>query len=210
MKRAALFASVAIVLIGGTASARGGDDPMTQLRACSLMERADRMECLDNLSRTLALTTPLATKEDRWIISQTSSPLDYSPIATATISSHEVDGGGATQFSIRCREGRTEIVVTGPAITGRGDDYAVSYRVSGGQPVQIAATTPAFGGGIAFKADAVALIQSLPGDGEFVLHLSPHVGPSQDAIFSLAGLERVRARIAAPCRWPHVIAKPNN
>ena len=183
---------------------------MTQLRACSLMERADRMECLDKLSRTLALTTPIAPKEDRWIVSQTSSPLDYSPIATATISSQEVEGGGAMQFSIRCREGRTEIVVTGPAITGRGDDYAVSYRVSGGQPVQIAAATPASGGGIAFKTDAVALIQSFPGDGEFVLHLSPHVGPSQDAIFSLAGLERVRARIAAPCRWPHLIAKPNN
>jgi hypothetical protein len=67
-----------------------------------------------------------------------------------------------------------------------------------------------FGAGVAFKADAVALIQSLPGDGEFVLHLSPRVGPSQDAIFSLAGLERVRAKIAAPCGWPHIIAKPNN
>jgi hypothetical protein len=36
------------------------------------------------------------------------------------------------------------------------------------------------------------------------------VGPSQDAIFSLNGLARVRARIAAPCGWPHAIAKPNN
>jgi len=210
MRRALLFASVALALIGGIASAQGGDDAMTRLRACSLMERADRMECLDKLSRALALTTPFVPREDRWIISQTSSPLDYSPIATATISSREVEGGGAMQFSIRCREGRTEIVVTGPAITGRGDDYAVSYRVSGGQPVQIAAATPAFGGGIAFKTDAAALIQSLPGDGDFVLHLSPHVGPSQDAIFSLTGLERVRARIAAPCRWPHLIAKPND
>jgi len=210
MKRLPLFASVAIALIGGIASARAGDDPMTQLRACSLMERADRVECLDKLSRTLALATPLAPREERWSISQSSSPLDYSPIATATISSREVEGGGAMQFSIRCRGGRTEIVVTGAAITGRGDDYAVSYRVSGSQPVQIAAATPAFGVGVAFKADAVALIQSLPGDGELVLHLSPHVGPSQDAIFSLAGLERVRARIAGSCGWPHAIAKPNN
>jgi hypothetical protein len=210
MKRAPLFASVAIALMGGIALAQGGDDPMAQLRACSLMERADRTECLDKLSRTLALTTPLPPREDRWIISQTSSPLDYSPIATATISSREVEGGGALQLSIRCRGGRTEIVVAGPAITGRGDDYAISYRVSGGQSVQIAAATAALGAGVAFKADAVALIQSLPGDGEFVLHLSPHIGPSHDAIFSLTGLERVRARIAAPCGWPHTIAKPNN
>jgi hypothetical protein len=112
------------------------------------------------------------------------------------------------QLSIRCRAGRTEIVVSGAAITGRGDDYAISYRVNGGQPVQIAAAAPAFGA--AFKADTVSLIQSLPGDGEFALHLSPHVGPSQDAAFSLAGLERVRANIAAPCKWPHAIARPNN
>jgi hypothetical protein len=210
MKRAPLFASVAIAMIVGIALAQGGDDPMMQLRACSLMERADRAECLDKLSRALELATPQAPREDRWIISQTSSPLDYSPIASATISSREVEGGGAMQLSIRCRGGRTEIEVAGPAITGRGDDYAISYRVSGGRPVQIAAATPAFGAGVAFKADVVALIQSLPGDGEFVLHLSPHVGPSQDAIFSLTGLERVRARIAGPCGWPHTIAKPNN
>lgn len=210
MKRALLFASVAIAMIGGTALAQGGDDPMMQLRACSLMERADRAECLDKLSRALEQATPQAPREDRWIISQTSSPLDYSPIATATISSREAEGGGAMQLSIRCREGRTEIVVSGPALVGRGDDYAISYRVSGGQPVQIAAATPAFGAGVAFKADAVALIQSLPGDGEFALHLSPHIGPPQDANFSLAGLERVRAKIAAACGWPHVIAKPNN
>jgi hypothetical protein len=183
---------------------------MTQLRACSLMERADRTECLDKLSRTLELNTPLAPKEDHWIISQTKSPLDYSPMATATISSRQVEGGGGmTKLSIRCRDGRTEIVVTGPAITRRGDDYAISYRVGGGQPAQIAAATPAFDAGVAFKADAVALIRSLPVDGELVLHLSPHVGPSQDAIFSLNGLERVRASIAAPCGWPHAIAKPN-
>ena len=69
------------------------------------------------------------------------------------------------QLAIRCRGGHTEIAVSGPAITGRGDDYAISYRINGGQPVQIAAAAPAFGGGVAFKPDAAALIQALPADG---------------------------------------------
>jgi hypothetical protein len=210
MRRATLFASAAIALMGGIALAQGGDDPMAQLRACSLMERTDRLECLDKLSRAVTLAPPAAPNDDRWLISQTRSPLDYSPIATAVISSRDVEGGNAMQLSIRCRAGRTEIVVSGAGITGRGDDYAISYRVNGGQPVQIGAAAPAFGAGVAFKADTVSLIQSLPGDGEFALHLSPHVGPSQDAAFSLAGLERVRANIAAPCKWPHAIARPNN
>ena len=112
-------------------------------------------------------------------------------------------------LSIRCRDGRTEIAIAGPAVSGRGDDYAISYRINGGQPVQIAAA-PAFGAGVAFRTDAAALIQSLPGEGELAVHLSPRVGASQNASFSLVGLERVRAKIAASCKWPHAIAKPNN
>jgi hypothetical protein len=34
---------------------------------------------------------------------------------------------------------RTTTRTLGPAISGRGEDYVVSYRVNGGQPVQIAA-----------------------------------------------------------------------
>jgi hypothetical protein len=209
MKRATLFAAAALAVMGGTALAQGEDDPMAQLRACSLMEGADRLECLGRLSRAITSAIPSTTKEDRWVISLTRSPVDYSPIATATISSREDDGASAIQLSIRCRGGRTEIVVAGPAISGRGDDYAISYRVNGGQPVQIAAA-PAFGAGVAFKTDAVALIQSLPGEGELAVHLSPRVGAPQDVVFSLVALERVRAQIAASCKWPHAIAKPNN
>jgi hypothetical protein len=210
MKPGPLFASAAFAVMGRIALAQGGDDPMAQLRACSLMQRADRQECLDKLSQAVAGAIPVAPKEDRWVTSQTRSPVDYSPIATATISSREDSGGSAMQLSIRCRGGRTEIAIAGPGVSGRGDDYAISYQVNRGQPVQIAAATPAFGAGAAFKADAVALIQSLPGEGELAVHLSPRVGASQDAIFSLVGLETVRAKIAASCKWPHAIAKPNN
>lgn len=208
MRRATLFAAAA--LMGRLALAQGGEDPMGQLRACSLMERADRLECLDKLSRDINPAGPGAPNEDRWIISQTRSPVDYLPIATATISSREDASGSTMQLSIRCRGGRTEMALAGPAISGHGYDYVISYRVNGGQPIHIAATAPAFGGGAAFNADVVDLIRSLPGDGEFAVHLSGHVGSPQDAIFSLSGLETVRARIASPCKWPHVMAKPNN
>ena len=206
MKRAALFAPVALAAMGGIALAQGEDDPMTQLRACSLMEGADRLECLDKLSRAITSAIPPTTKEDRWVISLTRSPVDFSPIADATISSREDAGIGAVQLSIRCRGGRTEIVVAGPAISDHGDDYAISYRVNGGQPVQIAAV-PAFGAGVAFRTDAVALIQSLPGEGDLAVQLSSRVEGSKDAVFSLVGLARVRAKIAASCKWPHAIAK---
>jgi hypothetical protein len=112
------------------------------------------------------------------------------------------------QLSIRCRGGRTELAVAGPTISGRGEGYVVSYRVNGSQPLQIAWGVPSFGAGVAFKGDAVSLLHSLPSEGELAVHLSPRVGTAQDGIFPLAGLEAVRAKLAAACKWPHAVANP--
>jgi hypothetical protein len=210
VKAAVLTASAPFAMVGGIVLAQAADDPIAQLRACSLMGRAERIECLDKLSRAVAPSAPAAPEENRWVVSQTTSPIDYAPIATATTSSRQDAGSEAMQLSIRCRGGRTEVTVTGPAISGPGDNYVVSYRINGGQPVQIAAATALFGPGVAFKSDVVALIQSLPSEGELAVHLSPRVGAAQDGIFSLAGLDTIRAKIAASCKWPHTIAKPNN
>ena len=210
MKHRAIPLPVALALVSGIALAQGADDPMTQLRACSLMERADRLECLDKLSRGVAPQARPASQADGWIISQTTSPVDYTPIVTATTSARQVDGGYAIQLSIRCRGGRTELAVAGSGISGRGEDYVISYRVNDGEPVQIAATVPAFGVGVAFKGEAVPLLQSLPDQGDLAIRISPRVGTARDGIFSLAGLETVRGKMAAACKWPHAVAKPNN
>jgi hypothetical protein len=209
MKRMGLLLPAALAVVRGIALAQGADDPMAQLRACSLMERTDRLECLDKLSRAGAPSARPVPKGEGWIISQTTSSVGYAPIATATIASREVASESAMQLSIRCRGGRTELALAGPAISGRGEDYVITYRVNGGQPVQVAAV-PAFGAGVAFKGDAVALLRSLPSEGELAVQLSPRVGTAQDEIFSLVGLETVRAKIAAACKWPHAVATPNN
>lgn len=150
----------------------------------------------------------LAQGADGWVISQTSSPVDYAPIATATIASRGEVSGSTMQLSIRCRGGRAELAVAGPAISGRGEDYAISYRINGGQPVQMAASVAAFGAGVALKGDAAGLLWSLPSEGELAVHLSPRVGIALDGKFPLVGLETVRAKIAVACKWPHAIAKP--
>jgi len=210
MKGAAPSFFSALALLGGVASAQGANDPAAPLRVCLLMESADRLECLDRASHVAPPSLQLALAGDSWIVSETTSPIDYSPIATAMTASRKVAGGAAMQLSIRCRGGRTELAVTGPAIKGRGDDYFISYRVNGGQSVQLAGATPAFGDGIAFKGDVVALLQSLPADGELAVRLLPVSGNELDGVFSLNGLETLRTRIGATCKWPHAIAKPND
>ncbi|WP_245322181.1 hypothetical protein [Bradyrhizobium sp. LTSPM299] len=87
--------------------------------------------------------------------------------------------------------------------------YVISYRVNGGVAVQLAGIAPAFGGGVAFAGDAAGLLRSLPGEGELDIRLQPRTGVAWEATFSLTGLEKVRTKIAAACRWPHAVAKPN-
>ena len=91
-----------------------------------------------------------------------------------------------------------------------GDDYFVSYRVNGGQSVQFAGSAASFGDGVAFKGDAAALLQSLPTEGDLAVQIMPLRGSAQQGSFSLNGLETLRAKIGATCKWPHILANPNN
>ena len=202
---------VAVAIVGGMASAQAANDPAAPLRACSLMETADRSECLGRPSPATAPPLRQATAGDGWVVSETTSPVDYSPIATATTSSLNLVGGDSRmRLSIRCRGGRTELAVTGPAIAGRGDNYSISYRVNGGQPIQLPGAAPAFGDGVAFKGDAAALLQSLPAEGDLAVEIVPSRGGPQHGVFPLDGLDTLRAKIGGTCKWPHVLANPNN
>jgi hypothetical protein len=210
MKAAAIALSIAFNVAGGMVLAQGVSDPMAELRACSLMEHAERLECLDKLSRSIAPPDHPAPAGDNWIVSETTSPVDYSPIVTATTLSRRGSDGSSMQLSIRCRAGRTELVVAGPAVSRGGEDYALSYRINDDQPVQLAAGSPSFGTGIAFTGDIVRLLQSLPEEGGIAIRLSTRRGAGQDGYFLLGGLKMVRDKVAAACKWPHDVARPRN
>src|SRR5436190_24231371 len=145
MKTVAIPLFVAFEVASTVAFAQGGSDPVADLRACSLMEREARLECLEKLSRSIAPPARPAPAGDNWIVSETTSPVDYTPIVTATTSSRGGSDGSAMQLSIQCRGGRTELVVAGPAISRGSADYAISYRINDGQPVQLAAGAPSSG-----------------------------------------------------------------
>jgi len=201
--------SVAFEVASRIALAQAATDPMADLRACSLMERQERLECLEALARNIAPARP-APASDNWIVSETTSPVDYTPIVTATTFSRGDSNGSPMQLSIRCRARRTELVVAGLLFSrGRGD-YAVSYRVNDAQPVQLAAAPPSSGTGVAFTGDVVRLLQSLPEQGEVAIRLVSRTGAAQEGHFSLGGLKTVRERLAAVCKWPHAVATPGN
>lgn len=195
-----------LAITNGAVLAQGAEDPMVQLRACSLMDRAERQECLDRLSRTMVPRDGPQAEGENWITSETTSPVDYSPIVNATTSSR--DGPGPTmKLSIRCRGGRTDLSVEGSGISGRGD-YAISLRINDGPPLPVSAITVASGTGVAVGGDVVQLLQSLPDKGKLAVHLSSRTGNGTDAVFALGGLESVRTKMSTACKWPRAIAKP--
>lgn len=209
MKPIAIPLSVAFGIANAVAFAQSVDDPVAQLRACSLKESAERLKCLDELSHNIGPAARPAPEVDNWIISETTSPVDYTPIVAARTARGGSDGS-AMQLSIYCRNGRTELAVTGPAVTRKGDEYAISYRVNGNQAVQLAAGSPSIGTGAAFQGDVVRLLQSLPEQGDIVIRLSSRTAAALDGSFSLGGLKIVRDKIAASCKWPQAVASPSH
>ena len=102
------------------------------------------------------------------------------------------------------------MTVAGPGITRPANEYFIFYRVNGGRSGQLEGAAPASGDGVAFKGDVVPLLQSLPGEGTLLMRVVSVSGKPVDGTFSLNGLDTLRARIGATCKWPHAIAKPND
>src|SRR4029077_14076409 len=152
----------------------------------------------------------VAPAADNWIVSETTSPLDYTPVAIATASSGGGPEGAILQLSIQCRGGRTDLVITGPALIRRAEDYVVSYGINDGPPVVVAAGTPASGTGVAIRGDVVRLLASLPDRGDISFRVTPRQGAALDGRYDLAGLKIVRDRLADPCKWPAVADVPRN
>jgi hypothetical protein len=102
MKAAAACLPVALALGSASAMAQAAGDPMDRLRACSTLADAERTKCLDRLSREIApeAARPPAVSgsedtatQDSWVVSETTSPIDYSPVVIATATARGAPDG---------------------------------------------------------------------------------------------------------------------
>ncbi len=153
------------------------------------------------VARPLAKAAPAAPPPSgQWIVSETRSPVDYSPVAIATASS---SGGsnGVLQLSIQCRGGRSEMVVRGAPPMPRAEDHVVSYTIDDAAPVMVTTGAASSGGGIALKGDVGRFLMSLPEDGAITFRVADRQGEALEGRYDLPGIKALVARLAGPCKW---------
>ncbi|UPJ40092.1 hypothetical protein IVB40_22525 [Bradyrhizobium sp. 40] len=180
----ALVATLAIA--NDLARARGVEDPMAPLRV------SDRPP----------------NGAGAWIVSETTSPIDYSSIIKATLPSQGGSSDAAMSLSIRCRGGLTDVLLEGAGLSGRGGDHILSLRINDDPPFRV--STVASARGVALESDVVHLLQTIPDHGQLSVHVSRRAGTGAGAVFVLDGMDRVRAKMATTCKWPGAFAKPKN
>jgi hypothetical protein len=138
-----------------------------------------------------------------WLISETTSPRDFSPLFVAKLYALPPVAGNAPEMLVlRCRNLRTELTLGANGLWRALRGGEVEVAISPGQ-----VTAPAMrwrlasdGRTASMPEDPVELVRALR-VGRTFISVADGAGGNTSAIFELAGIDAVRARLASACRW---------
>jgi hypothetical protein len=146
---------------------------------------------------------PAKPQDTDWIVSETTSPVDYSPLVTVVIRSTTSLQDAPNTLVIRCLGPHTEVLLRteGTWRTSRASKVQVDYQIDDQPLVRLQWTTSADGKTASYGNDAVGFLQSLPEGARLKITVLDRAGPGHEATFQLVGLDAVRKKLAAPCKW---------
>src|SRR5450631_2911358 len=150
---------------------------------------------------TKTVDVPTEPPDTNWVVSQTTSPVDYSPLITAAIRSTSSEKDALNTLTIRCRQLRTELLLRteGTWHISRASEVQVQYQINDQSSDGLRWAVSADGKYATYKDDAVGLLRSLPDGARLKIHVFD--GPGHDATFQLTGLDAIRKKIAVACKW---------
>jgi len=140
-----------------------------------------------------------------WVVSETTSPVDYSPLITAVIHSTSGVKDAPNTLAVRCRASRTELLLRteGAWRASRASEVQVDHQINDQPVVRLQWTVSADGKTASYKDDAVELLRSLPEGARLKISMFVRQeGPGQEATFQLTGWDGVRKKIGLACKWP--------
>jgi type VI secretion system VasI family protein len=148
--------------------------------------------------------SPAKPQDTNWIVSETTSPLDYSPLVTAVTRSTTGARDAPDTLAIRCVGPRTEILLRTeePWRAPRPGKVQVECQINDQPLVKQQWMASADGKTVSYGNDTIGFLQSLPEGARLKIKVLDGAGRAHEAKFELAGLDAVLKRIATPCKWP--------
>src|SRR5260370_19848865 len=178
-------------------------DAVDRLKACSQFEGMERLKCVDELLQEMAPDSA-QPQDPNWIISETTSPVDYRPQIAALTTARASSQDAPSSLAIHCRARRTELIVstTGSWKQATDGEVKVVYRINEEPPVEQRVRPAETGRSLAFRGDVVRFLRSMPDSGQILVKVYAGKAPPYESTFKLAGLDPVRRKIASACNWP--------
>jgi hypothetical protein len=139
-----------------------------------------------------------------WVVSETTSPIDYSPQIAAVLRPASRLHDGPSSLAVRCRRGRTEMSVWSEAgwRPMRSDAVLVDHRINREPIVRLTWSLSADARTATYKEDVVELLRSLPEGGLLSISIPDGDNPRREATFLLTGWTAIRQKIEKLCKWP--------
>ena len=196
---AGLLASISQVVC-----AQPGDEAIARFNSCLQQEGAARLECFDKRLRELSEDNAPAAGQSsggNWVISETTSPVDYSPQITATVfSAASAVKDAPSTFAIRCRRQRLELIVSTNGSWRPVTNFKVSYRIDNQSPVEEQWVALPDGRGAIFQGDVSRLLRILSKGERLSIRVYDWQRPMHEATFQIRGIDFVQQKIAAICK----------
>ncbi|MEO6781785.1 MAG: hypothetical protein ABI196_12905 [Bradyrhizobium sp.] len=151
-------------------------------------------------ARTLDI--PAKPSTENWVVSETSSPIDYSPLVTAQIRARWSEKNAPDSLILRCRQSHVELLlgIAAAARVAPRSDIQVSYQLNDQSFVKQQWIASADGKTASYPDDAAALLRSLPEGARLTIDMFDGSGPGRNAMFQLTGLDAIRRKIELACK----------
>ena len=179
-----------------------GAQAQEALKLChQIKDDGERLKCYDGLD-TSSSNAPGKQAESKeradgvWEVRDEKSPLDDSPLVSASLRSSD----GKANLLMRCKDRKTEVAVTKWGFIKCGADVRVVYRVDQDQ----ATDTPWNSHSSCYLAVApspIPFIRALTDQGKVYFRMFDHHDVPHDALFNLGKVSEVRSRLTEACDW---------
>jgi hypothetical protein len=204
MKGVGALAAAVLSTLSHAACAQPGN-AIDRLKTCSQFEGMERLKCVDELLGEMAEKPNTASPQGQnWIISETTSPVDYRPQIAALTTARAASQDAPSSLAIYCRAHRTELIdsTTGSWKQIPDGQVKVMHRINDEPSVEQRWRALETGKSLAFPGDVVRFLRSMPDGGRILIKVHAGKGLPSETTFQLAGLDSVRRKIATACNWP--------